>query len=69
MPTSAKSHVKNGRAYFKNTGRYNEATKSAVNGMINDAPSAAKQKNLAPKGKKSAAATTTKKVLSELGWK
>lgn len=65
MSTTVKSHVKNGHAYFKNTGGYNEFTKQAKNSMNNNAPSATHQRNLAPKkGNKSAA-----KAWKELGWK
>jgi hypothetical protein len=67
MPKT-KSHVSKGHAYFKHTGRYNEVKTSAKNGVVNDAPTAKKQKNLAPKGKKSAAAQTLKNAWAELGW-
>jgi hypothetical protein len=57
-----------GHAYYKHTGRYNEVKKEAQNSMNNDAPSATKQKNLAPKGQNSAASQTLSAVVEELGW-
>lgn len=69
MPKETRSHVDSkGRAYFKNTGRYNEVTKAALNSIRNDASAAVKQENLAPKGNKTAAAITTKAAMKELGW-
>jgi hypothetical protein len=67
MPTTKKSHVKDGHAYFKNTGRYNEVTKKAIGTVENNAPSALGQKKLAVGGNKTAAAITTKKIWEALG--
>lgn len=68
MPNVTRSHVKNGHAYFKKTGRYNEVSKKALNGFINDAPSSLKQKKLVRSGKNSASAITLRNVRLELGW-
>jgi hypothetical protein len=55
MPSTTKSHVKNGHAYFKNTGRYNEVKTSAKDSVNNDSSSSLIQTNLASKGDMSSA--------------
>ncbi len=68
MPGTTKSYVRDGQAYFTHTGVYNEVTQAARNAVNNDASSAAKQKKLASKSKKSAAAQTLRNAWKELGW-
>ncbi|HWC57482.1 MAG TPA: hypothetical protein VG621_00810 [Candidatus Paceibacterota bacterium] len=66
MPTHTKSFAtRDGRAYFKHTGTYNEFLKKQV--KFRGGPSAKKQKNLAARGDKTAAAITTNRVAKELG--
>ena len=66
MPKTV-SYVKNGRTFFKRTGRYNEVILEAKNSVKNDAPSALNQKNLAPKGNNTAASITLKELENEIG--
>lgn len=68
MPRTTKSFAtKDGKAYFKNTGRYNEFTKTAKNKFRNDAPSSMRQRNLAQSGKHTGAALSANNVKRELG--
>ena len=68
MKKITRSHFRNGQAYYKFTGRWNEVTKSAIARFPGSGTSSLKQKNLTKAGKNSAASITTRKVLKELGW-
>jgi len=68
MPTKTRSYATNdGRAYYRNSGRYNEFTKKAKEKFINGSSSSLKQKSLAQAGNNTGAAISTNKAKNELG--
>lgn len=66
LHTARSFATRDGKAYFKRTGRSNEFTKQSKHLFRNDAPSALKQKKLVIPGDRSGAALTTEEVKKDL---
>lgn len=67
MPTRTRSYAtRDGKAYYRSTGRYNEFTRDAEN-QFNNGSSSLRQKKLAMSGSNTGAAISTNKARKALG--